>query len=127
MSTVWGTKHRLLVERCAGLVDCLAGPELVEPALLEEELVRLLLVVVRLLGQHELNKLGHCRYCRRPHRAWRYWRRPRCGIFRALDQAFGQELAVVWWQLFTASGRDVRLDEVRAWVAATTDRVAPNR
>jgi hypothetical protein len=120
MSTVWGTKHRLLVERCAELVDRLCGPVPVEPVLLEEQLVRLLLVVLRLLEQHDLNTRGRCRYCRWPNRSWRFWsRKPRCSIFRAVDQSMGQELAVVWWQLFAAIGRDVGLDEVRAWTTTT--------
>jgi hypothetical protein len=33
-----------------------------------------------------------------------------------MDLAFGQELEVVWWQLFSLKDQDVSLPEVREWL-----------
>jgi hypothetical protein len=117
MSNVWATKHRLHVERCEALVGRLSGETPTESAVLEEQTVRLLLVVFRLLVLHDVDKRGRCRSCRWSRRLWRFRRRtPQCTVFREVELAFGQEMDVVWWQLLAISGRKVGLDEIRKWV-----------
>jgi hypothetical protein len=124
MSTVWRTKHRLLVEQCAGLVEWLDDEIPPEPAMLEEHAARLLLLVVRLLGQHQVDNRGRCAFCGWTRRVWRWWRpRPRCTVFRAADHAMGQGMDVVWWHLLGSIGRQAGLDEVRgSWVKTCDQR-----
>jgi hypothetical protein len=118
MSDVWSTKYRLLCERCDELVDSLGADERIPPAVLEEHTVRLLLVVLRLLRRHQVDRRGRCRRCTWSNRAWRFWRRsPQCTAFREVDLAMCAGLDVVWWQLFESVGRQARLGEVRAWIS----------
>ena len=63
MSSVWKTRHRLIVEWVEELVDWLSGSEPAEQVAVEERTVRLLMGAVRLLSQHEINKRGQCRFC----------------------------------------------------------------
>jgi hypothetical protein len=37
-------------------------------------------------------------------------------VYQALDRATTECLDVVWWELFTASGRHVSLAETREWM-----------
>jgi len=116
VSTVWETTHRLLVERHVALAEQLSAEEPVEPAVLEEHTVRLLLVVLTLLGRHRVNKRGRCRFCGRKW-SWRVWRpQPRCTVFRTVEHAMGQGLDVVWWELFAACGGERGMAQVREWV-----------
>jgi hypothetical protein len=117
MTTVWETRHRLLVEQLEQWVDWLSGEEPIEQAAVEEQAVRLLAAVVLLLEQHAVNKRGQCRFCGWTKWKRRFWnRRRRCTVFQAADRAMRQGLDVVWWELFNSVGRGVRLDEVRRWV-----------
>lgn len=115
-------KHRLHVERCAALVEQLSAMEPLEPAVLEEQTVRLLLVVLRLLTQHQVNERGRCKACGWSRWGRRVWRpRPKCAVFQAVEYATGQGLDVVWWELFGVSGWEVGLEEVRGWVQERAD------
>lgn len=122
MSTVWGTKYRLLLEELEQLANWLSADKPREPRVVEIQTVRLLMGMVLLLRQHQVNKRGQCRFCRWPQGGWpqggwSLWRRrPRCTVYRALDFAMGQPLDVVWWQLCAGTGRDTALTEVRRWL-----------
>lgn len=117
MSTVWGIKYRLLLEELEHLADWLGEQQPPEPLIVEEQTIRLLMGVVRLLRQHRVNHRGRCRFCGWTRWGWRIWRRrPQCTVYRALDFAMAQPIDVVWWQLFKDTGRDVALDEVREWM-----------
>ncbi|MGH3798365.1 MAG: hypothetical protein ACRDSP_26250 [Pseudonocardiaceae bacterium] len=117
MSTVWGTRYRLLLEQLEQLADRLGAQQPCEPMALEEQTVRLLMGVVRVLRQHEVNQRGRCRFCGWTRWGWRVWhRRPRCTVYRAFDVAMTQPVDVAWWQLFKDTGRDVTLGEVREWM-----------
>jgi len=100
MSTVWGTRYRLLLEQLEHLAHWLRADQPPDPAVVEDQAVRLLMGMFQLLRQHQVNKRGQCQFCgwtRRGRRLWR--RRPRCTVYQALDFALGQPLDVVWWQL----------------------------
>jgi len=117
MSNVWGTKYRLLVEQLEQWVDRFIAEEPVESVVLEEQTVRLLMGVVRLLEQHQVNKRGQCKFCGWTRWKWRSWRRRRrCRVFQILDFAMCQNLDVVWWELLAATGAEASLAEVREWV-----------
>jgi hypothetical protein len=110
VSNVWETRYRLLLEHLEELTDQLRSNEPIASAALEEQAVRLLAGVVMLLRQHEVNKLGRCRFCTVSHR-WRFWRkRPQCAAHRALNFALGQHLDTVWWQLL-----DDRMKSAPRW------------
>lgn len=117
MSTVWQTRHRLLLERFDDAVDQFCGQVRAEPELVEEQAVRLVAATVLLLQQHRLNNRGQCRFCGWTQRKWRMWRpRPRCTVFQTVDHTMSQGLEVVWWELLLASGRHLELAEVRDWL-----------
>lgn len=117
MSSVWTTRYRLLLEWLEELEDRLSGEQPVVQAVVEEQIVRLLMAVVRLLRQHEVNKRGQCRFCGWTRWGMRFWRRRRqCTVYSALGLAMEQGLDEVWWQLFEAVGRKSTLAEVRAWM-----------
>ncbi|MGH3938636.1 MAG: hypothetical protein ACRDTG_08350, partial [Pseudonocardiaceae bacterium] len=62
------------------------------------------------------------RFCRATRWTWRFWyRRRRCTVYRALDQAMGQSPDVLWWTLFGTAGCDRSLADVREWVAERRD------
>ena len=101
MSNVWQTRRRILLEQLEELASQLRGGEQVAPAVLEDQTVRLLAGVLMLLGQHQLNKRGQCRFCAASRR-WRFWqRRPQCAVYRTIDFVMRQPLDVVWRQLLT--------------------------
>lgn len=117
MSTVWETKCRLLLERLERLANWLRADQPRELRVVEEQAVRLLMGVARLLRQHQVNKRGQCRSCGPTRRGrWLWHWRSRCTVHQALDFAMGQPLDVVWWQLCASTGRDVALAEVRKWL-----------
>jgi len=117
MSNVWGTQYRLYVEELEAIADRISENQQMAPAVAEEQAVRLLATVARLLRQHEVNKRGQCNFCCRTRWGWRLWRwRPRCTVFRAVSFALGQPLDVAWWQVFAAFDRNTSLAEVREWV-----------
>ena len=119
MSNVWETRCRLLVEQLEQWVDWLSDTEPIEPAAVEELTVRLLVGNVKLLKQHAVNKRGQCKFCGWTRWRWRFWRRRRrCTVCQALDRAMNEGLDVVWWELFTATGRERSLGEVREWLSA---------
>ncbi|MGH3795061.1 MAG: hypothetical protein ACRDSP_09240 [Pseudonocardiaceae bacterium] len=114
MSTVWGTRYRLLRERLDQWADQLSAAQ---PTECTEHTVRLLAAVTMLIGQHQVNKRGQCRWCGWTRWTWRFWhRRPQCTVFRALSFVLGQGVDVVWWQLFNSVGRKCTLAEIREWV-----------
>ncbi|MGH8573026.1 MAG: hypothetical protein ACREX8_10700 [Gammaproteobacteria bacterium] len=116
MSNVWGMRHRVLCEQLEELARKLGDAEPISPEVLEELVVRLLTPVVMLLRKHAVNKRGQCKFCRRTRWTWWFWRRQRrCTVFRVLDLVMGQDLDVVWWQLFASVGDEVSLAEVREW------------
>ncbi len=115
MSTVWGTRYRLLLEKLEHLAEWLGAEQPREPLVVEEQTVRLLMGVVRLLRQHRVNQRGRCRFCGWTRWGWRIWRRrPQCTVYQAFDFV-SQPMDVAWWQLFKDTGRDVALDEIREW------------
>lgn len=117
MTTVWKTRHRLLVEGLEEWVDWLGGDDPIEPVVVEEQALRLLSAAVVLLEQHEVNKRGQCRFCGWTRWKWRVWRRRRrCTVFKAIDRAMTQGLDVVWWEMLVGLGRDVELKDVRGWL-----------
>ncbi|MGH3794443.1 MAG: hypothetical protein ACRDSP_06095 [Pseudonocardiaceae bacterium] len=117
MSSLHEVRWRLRTEQLEALADWLSGEERPVPEEVEEQAVRLLAAAALLLGQHEVNKRGQCKFCGWTRWKWRFWhRRPRCTVFQALDRAMREELDVVWWELFAATGREVSLEEVREWV-----------
>lgn len=117
MSTVWETRYRLLLDQLERLADRLGADQPPKPRAVEEQTVRLLTGVVRLLRQHRVNRRGQCRFCGWTRRIWRLGhRRPRCTAYRAVDLAMSQPLDVVWWQLLEGIGRKAALDEVREWL-----------
>jgi hypothetical protein len=100
VSTVWETRHRLLLERLETLARQLRQDEELAPATLEEQTVRLLAGVIMLLKQHRVNKRGQCNYCGWTHRTWRLWRRrPLCTVYSAFDFALSQPLDLLWRRL----------------------------
>lgn len=118
MSNVWGTQYRLYVEELEAIADRISENQQVAPAVAEEQAVRLLVTVARLLRQHEVNQRGQCNFCCWTRWGWRLWRRrPQCTVFRAAGFALGQPLDVVWWQVFEVFDRNTSLAEVREWVA----------
>jgi len=130
MTTMWKTRHRLLLEQLEEWVNWLGGDEPRESVIVEEQALRLLAAAVILLGQHAVNKRGQCKFCGWTRWKWRFWRRRRkCTVFRALDRAMTQGVDVVWWEVLMSVGRDVGLEEVREWVEgrAPTARSAPSR
>jgi len=117
MTTVWKTRHRLLVEKLEEWADWLGGDEPRESVVVEERALRLLAAAVVLLAQHAVNKRGQCKFCRWTRWKWRFLRRRRkCTVFQALDRAMAQGVDVVWWEVLVSVGRDVELGEVREWV-----------
>lgn len=123
MSSVWQTRHRLLLEWLEELVDWLSGEDPVEQAVVQEQTVRLLMGAARLLREHEVNKRGQCNRCGRTRWTWRFWRRRRqCTVHSVLSFAAAQRLDAVWWQLFESAGRDSSLEEVREWLEERTPR-----
>ncbi len=125
MSSVWQTRHRLLLEWFEELVDWLGGEQPVAQAAVEEQAVRLLMGAVRLLRAHEVDTRGRCKFCGWT-RWWRFWRRRRrCAVYSALGFAAEQNLDTVWWQLFEDVGKKSSLEQVRKWLedrAAQTDQ-----
>lgn len=126
MSTVWGTRYRLLREQLERLADSLGAQQSGGPAVAEEQTVRLLMGALTLLHQHAVNQRGRCRFCGWTRWGWRIWhRRPRCTVYQAFDIAMAQPTDVVWWQLFQSTGHDVSLaavrDELLAREAAVED------
>lgn len=118
MSSLHEVRWRLLTEQLDALTDWLSEEVEPEPHAVEEQAVRLLATAVQLLRQHAVNKRGQCKFCGWTRWKWRFWRRRRpCTVYRTVDRALGQGLDVVWWELFAASGREVRLGEARQWVA----------
>jgi hypothetical protein len=96
VSNVWGTRHRLLLERFEQLANQLSDDKPKEPAALEEQTLRLLAAAITLLRQHRVNKRGQCNYCKwSGWWAWRFWRRPQCTVYRSFDFAMRQPLDVV--------------------------------
>lgn len=116
MTTVWRTRHRLLLEELEQWVDWLGGDEPRGPVVVAEQAVRLLAAAVLLLQQHGVNKRGQCKLCGWTRWKWRVSRRRRrCTVFQALDRAMTQGMDVVWWEVLNSMGRDVALEEVRGW------------
>lgn len=121
MSSVWRTQHRLFVELFQQLAEWLSDDEPREPAVLEEQLARLLAMALVLLRQHHVNKRGQCPFCGWTRWKWRFWRRRRrCTVHQTVEFAMGQSLDVVWWRLFQSAGRTPNLPEVRTWMAERT-------
>lgn len=121
MSNVWQTRHRLFAERLHDLAEWLGdgGPR--DPAVLDEELARLLAVALALLRQHQVNKRGQCQFCNWTRWSRRFWcRRRRCTVHQAMDLGLGQTLDFVWWHLFEDIGRTLTLAQVQKWIAERT-------
>lgn len=115
MSTVWETRYRVLRQQVEQLANELRNTQ--APVALEEHAVRLLTFAITLLGQHQVNKRGRCRFCRWSRRTWRFWHlRPHCIVCRDLEFALGQNVDVVWWRLLTSTGTKCSLVEVQAWM-----------
>lgn len=118
MIGVQEVRHRLLFEQLERWVERLSSKKPIEPEEVEELAVRLLAMASILLRQHVVGKRGRCRLCGWSILRWPFWYlRPRCTVFRSVDLAVGQSLDVVWWRLLGSVGREVRLVEVREWVA----------
>lgn len=100
MNNVWVTQHRLYIEELEAIADRISDNRPIPPKVAEEQTVRLLATVARLLRQHEVNKRGQCNFCCWTHWGRRLWRRrPQCTVFRAVGFALGQPLDVAWWQV----------------------------
>lgn len=132
MSTVWGTRYRLLREQLDHLADWLGADRPRRSGVREEQTARLLMGVIRLLRQHRVNQRGQCRFCGRTRQdGFGRWpllwhRRPRCTVYRAFDFAMGQPLDVVWWQLRESTGHEILLTEVRQWLKHRAPSVHDN-
>lgn len=128
VSNVWTTRYRLLREQLEELADRLSAAEPIEPAVAEQQTVRLLTAAAMLLRQHDVNERGQCKFCGGTRWTWRLWRRRRqCTVYLALGFAMSQGLDVVWWQLFESLGRKPSLVEVREWVEETQPRTPHSR
>jgi hypothetical protein len=93
VSSIWETRHRLLVEHLEALGGQLSGKAQTAP---EEQAARLLAATVNLLRQHCVDKRGQCRFCTVPYSIYNFWRRrPRCAVYRGINFAMTQPLDVV--------------------------------
>jgi hypothetical protein len=82
--------------------------------------VRLLTFAVIVLGQRRVNKRGRCQFCSWSQWAWRFWhQRPQCMICRTLEFVLSQDLSMTWWHLFTSTGKNYSVTDVRRWLEAT--------
>jgi hypothetical protein len=68
VTNVWETRSRLFLEELEKLAEWLSSDAPKVPASLEEQTVRLLVMVIMLLRQHRINKRGQCQWC-----GWTRW------------------------------------------------------
>lgn len=87
---MWGTQHRLLVERLAELLRRNMGE------ITDDEIARLVCAAYITLRQHSVNKRGYCHHCYRAGSRWLLRRRKRCTVFQVFGVTMGQPLKVVW-------------------------------
>lgn len=89
---IWDVQHRLLTEQLDAVLYDDAGE------LTHEQLIRIASALHVILAQHQVNKYGYCRRCRRS--SWWRFRRQPCSIQSAFAVAVRQPLDRVYaWAL----------------------------
>ncbi|MGH8573405.1 MAG: hypothetical protein ACREX8_12645, partial [Gammaproteobacteria bacterium] len=88
-TNVWGTQHRLLVER----LDALLHRDMRE--ITDDEIARLVCAAYVTMRQHSVNKRGRCRHCYRSGSWWLPRRRKMCTVYQVFAVAMNQPLNIV--------------------------------
>lgn len=86
---MWGTQHRLLVERFEALLHRDMGE------ITDDEIARLVCAAYVTLRQHSVDKRGHCHHCYRSGSWWLPRRRKRCTVYQVFAVAMEQPFKVV--------------------------------
>jgi hypothetical protein len=81
---------------------------------LEHGMVRLTGLVHALTQDHQIDKRGRCKVCRRdkrtPHRSGP------CAVLPVASLYLTEPLSIVWWQIFLRQGRNLAHEEVESWL-----------
>ncbi|MGQ0772967.1 MAG: hypothetical protein ACT4NY_00865 [Pseudonocardiales bacterium] len=89
MSSAQETQHRLWAEQLRILLDGKHGSR----ELTAEQTRRLMIAAYVVLQEHQVDKRGKCRHCRRS--TWWLWRRKPCTVHVTFKVAMKQPIVVV--------------------------------